>query len=69
MTESRRSRRHPAFNLEGNDGKKHSLEDYQGKTGGAIFLSEGRYAGLYEGSLRLSRPQGGFVKEKRMRLY
>ena len=22
----------PAFNLEGNDGKKHSLEDYQGKT-------------------------------------
>jgi peroxiredoxin Q/BCP len=22
----------PAFSLEGNDGKKHSLEDYQGKT-------------------------------------
>jgi peroxiredoxin Q/BCP len=22
----------PAFNLEGNDGKKHSLEDYRGKT-------------------------------------
>ena len=22
----------PAFSLEGNDGKKHSLEDYRGKT-------------------------------------
>jgi len=25
-------RKAPAFNLEGNDGKKHSLEDYRGKT-------------------------------------
>ena len=42
----------PAFSLEGNDGKKHSLEDYKGKTVVLYFLSEGQYAGLHEGSLR-----------------
>ena len=28
----------PAFNLEGNDGKKHSLEDYRGKPWCYIFI-------------------------------
>ena len=28
----------PAFNLEGNDGKKHSLEDYRGKTVVLYFI-------------------------------
>lgn len=47
----------PAFNLDGSDGKKHSLEDYKGQDHSALFLSQGRHTGLHQGSVRLSRPK------------
>ena len=43
----------PVFSLDGNDGKKHSLEDYRGKTAVLYFYPKDDTPRMHQGSVRV----------------
>lgn len=47
----------PAFSLPGNDGKKHSLDEFKGKTVVLFFYPKDSTPGLNQGSLRVPRAE------------
>jgi peroxiredoxin len=47
----------PTFSLEGNDGKKHSLEDYRGKIVVLYFYPRDDTPGLHQGDVRVQGPR------------
>ena len=52
----------PGFTLPGNDGKKHSLDEF--KDCCAVFLSEGQHPWLNQGGLRVSRAELSVQREQ-----
>ena len=42
----------PAFSLPDQNGDMHTLEDYKGKKGHSVFLSERQHGGMYKTGMR-----------------